>query len=409
MTTRSWLALAGIILAGTAQAKAALVPRAQCLAQCAATISAQCTKTLKNGKTKIKPPCKAHLVRKCRHNAPVCTATTTTTTLPGPGGTKQLTLTVPATGSDLDNGWTGTSHNFPIINGSSVHYTLSCTGDDCTGTGETGAGTANGETFGAPLPLLAAGVPVCVVNRYQTAMLTGTFNLTTGAAGVSSPNNIPLFSDVYLRTTFPEVCPKCVIPGGGGDLGSTGACSSTAKNPGASCTVDGKVTVAGKGLYLLSTACPPLGDSPPTTLNIQLPLTTGQAPALVGPAPCPDSAGPQTSDDSCQGAACNATCTGSACVSTDAQGRCIDAKGGISQLCCANNTSTPCFPTSAASKAAGGGSIVRTGSPVIPGNATGGVFAGTFCIARTNSSLINITTGLPGPGALLLPSVAVVQ
>ena len=36
----------------------------------------------------------------------------------------------------------------------------------------------------------------------------------------------------------------------------------------------------------------------------------------------------------------------------------------------------------------------------------GGVFAATFCIAHTDSSVINTTTGLPGPGALSLPAVA---
>jgi hypothetical protein len=31
------------------------------------------------------------------------------------------------------------------------------------------------------------------------------------------------------------------------------------------------------------------------------------------------------------------------------------------------------------------------------------VAATTFCIPATDSTLINVTTGLPGPGALLLP------
>jgi len=382
-------------------AQAKLLPRAQCLSACGGAITATCTKTLKNGKTRIKPPCKARIIRQCRHNKPVCVLTSTTTTVP-PGRT--LTLTVPPTGSDLDNGWTGISHNFPIINGSSIQYTLSCPdGVNCTGTGTTGPGTFNGTTFGAPLPLLAANTPVCVVNRFQDPMLTGTFNLTTGDAGVSSPNLVKLFSDVYLRTTFPEVCPKCVIAGGGGDLGSTGKCSSTSKTPGANCTVNGKVVVAGQGLYLLSSDCVPLGDSPPTTLDIQLPLTTGQAPPIVGPVPCRDATGPQTQDDNCGAGACNAGCTGTACATHDAAGNCIDAKGGISQLCCSTNTALPCFPTK------GGGSIVRSGKPVVPGDAAGGVFAGTFCIAHTDSSLINSVTGLPGPGALLLPAVATVQ
>jgi hypothetical protein len=162
------------------------------------------------------------------------------------------------------------------------------------------------------------------------------------------------------------------------------------------------VAVAGTN-YLLSSDCGP-GSGFTTTLDIILPLTTGQAPPLVGPLPC-KSVG-QSADDNCGGTACNATCTGPACATKDASGQCIDAKGGISQLCCANNPTTACFPTSAASKAAGGGSIIRTGVPVVPGDPNGGKFAATFCIDATGSSLVNITSGLPGPGALLLPSVA---
>ena len=32
------------------------------------------------------------------------------------------------------------------------------------------------------------------------------------------------------------------------------------------------------------------------------------------------------------------------------------------------------------------------------------IYASNFCIPATNSSLINITAGLPGPGTLLLPA-----
>lgn len=327
-----------------------------------------------------------------------------------PGLPSQITLTTPlapdgspesGNGSDLDNGWTGTSHNFPVIGGSTLKYCLTgCDGKsdvECQGTGPTGAGSLNGATFGAPLPLLAAGVPVCVVNNYQPGDLSGTFNLQTGEAGTAqNPNLVKLFSDVYLRSSFPEVCPRCVVPGGGGGIGSVGKCSNTAKNVGDNCRVDGSVTVAGKGLYLLSSACTPLGDSPPTRLDIQLPFTTGEATPKVGPLPCGDSAGPQTQDDNCGGGSCNAGCTGAACTGHNAKGECIDAKGGISQLCCSSNTTTPCFPTK------GGGMITRTGSPGVDGQQM--LSAATFCIAHTDSTLINTTTGLPGPGALLLPA-----
>jgi hypothetical protein len=172
-------------------------------------------------------------------------------------------------GSDLDNGWTGTSHNFPVIDGSSLKYCLtgcdSVSTFDCELSGTTAvsgdSNPLNGATFGAPLPLLAANVPVCVVNRFQDPVLTGHYNLQTGEAGTpDNPNTVNLFSDVYLRTSFTgEVCPRCNVPGGGGKLGDKGTCSSSAKNAGAACVVDGEVTVAGKGLYLLSSACTPLG------------------------------------------------------------------------------------------------------------------------------------------------------
>src|SRR6516162_8007779 len=95
MTARFRLALWALTLtlalgAIAVQAKKApLVPRATCLAQCGDMITGQCTKTLHNGKTKIKPACKAKIIRKCRHNKLVCTTTTTT---PGGGGTTTTTL-----------------------------------------------------------------------------------------------------------------------------------------------------------------------------------------------------------------------------------------------------------------------------------------------------------------------------
>jgi hypothetical protein len=334
---------------------------------------------------------------------------------PSCGAGHTLTLTVPppfdpnhpelGNGSDLDNGWTGTSHNFPVIDGSSLKYCLtgcdSVSTFDCELSGTTAvsgdSNSLNGATFGAPLPLLAANVPVCVVNRFQDPVLTGHYNLQTGEAGTpDNPNTVNLFSDVYLRTSFTgEVCPRCNVPGGGGKLGDKGTCSSSAKNAGAACVVDGEVTVAGKGLYLLSSACTPLGDSPPTSLDIRLPFTTGTT-ALTGSKPC---AG-QTQDDACGTGTCNATCTGAACNAMH-DGQCIDAKGGISQLCCSNQTSTPCFPTK------GGGSITRVGTPATPGGTL--VAAATFCIGSTDSTLINVTTGLPGPGALLLPNQVKVE
>jgi hypothetical protein len=238
-----------------------------------------------------------------------------------------------------------------------------------------------------------------VVNQFVDPTLTGTYDLRTGEAGTAAtPNQVHLASQVWLRTKFPgEVCPRCQGPTVHG-IGDTGTCSSSAKNAGDTCVVNGEVTVAGNGLYELSSDCAPPGDNPQPngTLDIQLPFTTAESTPLVGPTPCKDAAGPQTQDDACgAGSSCTAMCTGAACVATSG-GSCIDAKGGISQLCCANNTATPCFPTR------NGGSITRTGRPGTDGQTL--VSAALFCIPRTESTLINATTGLPGPGALLLPS-----
>jgi hypothetical protein len=97
---------------------------------------------------------------------------------------KQLTLTVPPEGTDLDTGFTGESHNFPVVDSSQLKFCLSnCDGQSdtsCDGSGDTGTDSLNGETFGAPLPLLSANTPVCVINEFQPGPVTGTFDLASG-------------------------------------------------------------------------------------------------------------------------------------------------------------------------------------------------------------------------------------
>jgi len=179
-----------------------------------------------------------------------------------------------------------------------------------------------------------------------------------------------------------------------------GKCAAESSTPGANCVVDGLATVQqgapGSQSYTLSSSCTPSGGAA-ATLNIPLNLTTGTA-TRTGSKPCPDSktGAPQTQDDSCAGGTCTpGACTGQACVSGSGA-NCVDIKGGISQACCSNSTSTPCFTTK------NGGSITRTGTPATDGGTA--VFATTFCIDATGSPAIDTTTGLPGPGALVLPA-----
>jgi hypothetical protein len=235
---------------------------------------------------------------------------------------------------------------------------------------------------------------VCVVNRYQTSLIRNTFDLKTGQA----KGDVNLFSDIYLTNNPTEVCPRC-NPTGGAAIGQPGRCSATARTPNAPCIIGGQVNVAlgaGNRQYFLSGSCIPVQSELAATLDIKLPLTTGEAPPLTGPLPCGDSAGPQLQSDSCGSGTCQeGICTGDACVSGSGTS-CLDAKGGISQACCSNNTATPCFTSRST------GAITRMGTPATSGQSA--VFAATFCIARTNSWLIDTVTGLPGPGTLLLPA-----
>ena len=364
---------------------------------------------------------------------------TTTTTLPGPtacpvnGDATQpnrVVTTQLAGGSDLDNGWTGTSFNFPVIEDVQVEACLTnCDKANdplCDVNGITGPGTFNSPTFGPPLPLVAGGVAVCVVNNWQTQGangFTGTANLQTGESTLS----VKLFSDVYI-TNRTNVCPRC----------ETGSCSG-GPNQGKPCTVHGKTrveeTFAPNKVFQLSRDCPPADDQFLARLDIQLAPTTGTVgtPGTGGSKPCRDqeSKGVPAQDDACGGQKCSAiagNCSGASCVSTvpnptDPQQQiCVDAKGGLAQNCCNGNTAVSCHPTyPAAGATPAGPGIVRTGRPVAgatpspwgddayPKTTDGIVLVSTFCEPPTGTGTVDIVSGLPGPGAVILNTRAEVS
>jgi hypothetical protein len=330
-------------------------------------------------------------------------------------------LTVASAGTDLDNGRNGSSHNFPTPAGTRVELCLAgcdATNDPlCDTTLRTGEGTFNGLTFGPPLPLFTAGIPVCVVNRYAGTQGSGTANLMTGA--IASP--IRLESDVFL-TDNTNVCPRC----------ETGTCSSGPR-AGRPCSVDGEVFVAeaaaANRTFRLSKDCPPPTDLKAGTLLIDLPLTTdtstlqplpGGSPATPCVRQPGEPAGLTPLPDACPaGGACTATCAGEACATTGVDfvtgaTVCVDRKGGVSQLCCSNAPTVPCFPTGPGSI----GAVTRTGKALVPqppwpdttypktttcaaGACT--VQVATFCEAATGTGSVDGLAGLPGPGALVLP------
>jgi hypothetical protein len=359
----------------------------------------------KKDKDKIKLICKLNnpVDDQCGGNIPVCP-----TTCANPdGGPSRLVLTIANTGTDLDNGWTGNSHNFPLVPGGVLDMCLTgCneTSDTvCDVCGKIGPGTGTGVQFGAPLPLFANNVPVCVVSRWRQDV-TGTVDVANGETAIK----VGLFSDVYL-TNETAVCPQC----------KNGSCTG-GPNQGKACTVEAAQFPVYRNAnatdrYDLSSTCVP--SSPVATLRIDFdPLTSGTSGALNGDTPCKAKAGEPTGlppkKDDCGAGGCAANnCTGTACVTMAEDPTkpgtmvCVDSKGGLSQACCVNKTNQPCFLRDASAN------ITRTGKanppqPPLPDTtypkSMTGVLASTFCIPATGTNTIDTVTGLPGPGAILL-------
>jgi len=77
-------------------------------------------------------------------------------------------------------------------------------------------------------------------------------------------------------------------------------------------------------------------------------------------------------------------------------------KGGVSQNCCTNASATPCFPNPIVRNGATAAPTPPFPDPAFPktGDAT---LVATFCEATSGSATVDVVTGLPGPGALVLP------
>jgi hypothetical protein len=311
------------------------------------------------------------------------------------GGPAELRMVASGSGSDLDVGWTGTAHSFGIIANATVRLCLGSCGSTANAQcseRETETAAVNRDTFGAPLPLLASGIAVCVVNRFGSPALT---DFTADVATGSVAGTIALASQAF-RTSLTQVCPRC----SGSAPGDTGICDSGARQ-GRACVTAGLASVPGaqgSSSYALSADCPPAGE-PLGTTALEIPVITATA-ALPGPHPCG-----AAQDDDCAGGSCSVPCTGTACAST-VDGQCVDVKGGLSQLCCSTDPQRPCFAT------ASGVPIARAGSATAPESPFGNpsypkvgelTLVGTFCAPASGSPLVDAIVGLPGPGAIVLP------
>ena len=307
------------------------------------------------------------------------------------GGPDRLTITSREAPGDFDIGWTGVFHNFEP-----PQLRLDLCVDGCGGAGaspECALASAQAEMRAVPTPLLAGNVPMCAVAR-PAVRPGGRADLATGVV------SIDLRIDLDWSFTHPdEVCPRC----------RQGQCTSGPKL-GEPCTVDAVRYVddgLGNVTYALSADCPP---HPNAESTFDLTLTTGTTDVLAGDAPCGESAlGIPPMPDNCS-ASCDATCTGNACVQLipdpiTAEAACVASRGGLSQLCCGENTTRPCFPLA-------DGGLFRQGvaAPPVPPlpDATlpkrgSGMLASVFCQPRIGLAVLDRTAGLQGPAALLLP------
>lgn len=318
---------------------------------------------------------------------PTATATPTLTPTPTPtwtpwfpiepcGEAPALTLTIQTlAGDQLDVGWTGNGHGARTTEGTSATVNLDCPGiNDCTIDGS----DLVGHELGAPYPLSAGGISVCVASVFREAV-TGTYDACTGCFEMSAKLAARVFPSE--GATAPP-CPVCLGDPTPNDGRKRGTCRGGA-TPGAACDVGGIDEVSGA----TSNDCLPAGSSI-AELTIDLnPLTTKQLEA--------DSSVDCLSDGSPPGSClCPGQVRQNPC---EPDGVCppsgVCEAGPLDRVCddadnCVDEP-RPCF----------GSRIVRTG---VCGTEQSELVS-IFCIAATGDPAIDTTIGLPGPGAIRLP------
>jgi hypothetical protein len=365
------------------------------------------------------------------------TATPVVSPSPGPTSTAaapacptHVTYIVNGTLGDLDSGWTGAYSDLPEPVGGSLSFALACPGPSlgscgmCALSGPvastttinnhrcvndssitcTGDADCPGSTcaffFGPSIPASAAGFPICFTNRIS-GPVTGTLSPELGAG----TSNLPIIASLFSGITVDRPCPTC----SGATLESTGTCSGGARD-GMACTVHGVSAAFGN----VSFDCPSSPGGNIGNFPVPLDLTTGtrevQPSATCtrsggGACWCPGQLQPNACDDG--------VCT------VDASGEGTCTTGPTDQLCKLETFRT--CDTNADCTLAGDscqvklrdclGATDQNGAPSAPISRTGTPSQATplqvsaFCLGATSSSAVNSAAGLPGPGALRLPSI----
>lgn len=370
------------------------------------------------------------------NGAPGATATPVATPGASPTAPPQIpcpervTYQVFASESDLDTGWTGVYGGVPAGDGGALTFAVDCPGDFlgtcgvCALTGPVQSttvidnhrcvndtsvlcssdadcpGSECSYFFGAPLAVSGGSLPICVINRVA-GPVTGTIAPELGAGDSNFPLELTFVSGLEVD----RPCPTC----SGEGLDTPGVCDGGPRD-GQACTVHGE-GVLGRTSF----DCPPNPGANLGATVAAFNLTTGtrsleatETCAGVGPADracyCPD----QTQPNACTDGVCT--------VSADGQGLC--AAGPVDSECeidffrgctadadcpragdrCIERTRECLGPATAEEGATGPLTRVGTPSTSLP------LQVGVFCLNATSSSAVNTTIGVPGPGAIRLPT-----
>jgi hypothetical protein len=355
----------------------------------------------------------------------------------------QITYTVDGAQSDLDVGWTGVYHDQSIGSGASLSFSLDCPGEflgqcgDCALRGPAQSTTIVDNFrcaedtsirckdhaddcpaligsqgcrffFGAPLPISGGGIPICVVNVIPSPV-TGTVSPERGTGA----SDINVDFTIHSGISASQPCPVC----SGVALGDEGTCTGGARD-GQSCTVDGVNVVFGNTSF----DCPPSSGARIGASTLPLDLTTGTR-GQAALSTC--ASGTVTASCYCTGQIQPNGCADGNCTVTadPGGGEGVCAAGPIDNVCqvesfrtCLGNDECPaagdtCVARSreclGAVDAAAGTSlpITRTGQA----SQTKPIQVATFCVDATSSAAVNTAAGLPGPGALRLPTETCVK
>ena len=366
------------------------------------------------------------------------TTTPSAIATPGPTSTappqipcpQLVTYQVLASESDLDTGWTGVYAGIPAGDGGALTFTVDCPGEflgqcgvcDLAGPVQSTTVIDNhrcvndtsvvcatdadcpGSTcsfyFGSPLAVSGGGLPICVVNRVA-GPVTGTLSPELG----SGDSNFPLELAFHTGLEVERPCPTC----DGEGLDTPGICNGGPRD-GLACVVHG-VGVLGQTSF----DCPPDPIANIGTTVAPFNLTTGTR-ALEATTTC-TGAGPADRACYCEGQEQPNACLDGICtVGADGQGTC--AAGPVDKLCdidffrgCLTNEDCPaegdscidkpreCLgPANAEDGATGPLTRVGTPSTSLP------LQVGVFCVNAPRTSAVNTTIGVPGPGAIRLPT-----